>query len=268
MVNRKKHRRMGVGIVLSAGLLAAAGSASAITVDGNLADLMAAVGSAPYNKGSGTDPMGSADSPTTESNNGFDIKDAYAWYDGANDVLYLGMNFYGTVGDSLDDASTAACERTIPSVNCSLPNDTRTIFDGNETYNLDIYLGTDTLGTNLLQYLLTGVESTDSESTAGTQNPFSLTLAHSVSETNNGVEFSVGGLYASGALPPYGFSNPADLHLVFGAGSIDTNPVSSGAEDTFALQMQVVPVPAAVWLFASGLVGLAGMARRKTGKRS
>ncbi|MCO6412818.1 MAG: VPLPA-CTERM sorting domain-containing protein, partial [Thiogranum sp.] len=193
---------------------------------------------------------------------------AYAWYDVSIDTLYVGMNFYGTVGDSLDDANVAACERTIPSVNCTLPNDTRTIFDGNETYNLDLYNGTDTSGTNLLQYILVGIESTDGESTTGTVNPFGLTLAHSVSEANNGVEFSIGGLYASGALPDFSYSNPADLHLVLGAGSSDLNPVSSGTEDTFALQMQVVPVPAAVWLFGSGLAGLVGVARRKASRHN
>ena len=41
-----------------------------------------------------------------------------------------------------------------------------------------------------------------------------------------------------------------------------------GAEDpitgsTVAVDVQVVPVPAAVWLFGSGLIGLVGVARRK-----
>ncbi|MCO6414337.1 MAG: hypothetical protein J5I92_16485, partial [Thiogranum sp.] len=117
MVIRKKRRKLGVGCVLSAGLLAAAGPAFAISVDGDLTDLITVVGAGGLNKASGTDPMGNADTPTTESNNGFDIKDAYAWYDVSIDTLYVGMNFYGTVGDSLDDANVAACERTIPSVN-------------------------------------------------------------------------------------------------------------------------------------------------------
>lgn len=52
--------------------------------------------------------------------------------------------------------------------------------------------------------------------------------------------------------------------------SLDNNPVfwqrsfsATGDVDTFVSVPAAVPVPAAVWLFGSGLVGLAGLARRR-----
>jgi len=42
------------------------------------------------------------------------------------------------------------------------------------------------------------------------------------------------------------------------------NPVSGNPYTGFAFGGTVVPVPAAVWLFGSSLIGLAGLARRKT----
>jgi hypothetical protein len=38
---------------------------------------------------------------------------------------------------------------------------------------------------------------------------------------------------------------------------------SGASEDSFTLNVGAVPVPAAVWLFGSGLLGLVGVARRK-----
>ncbi|MGD8630956.1 MAG: VPLPA-CTERM sorting domain-containing protein [Gammaproteobacteria bacterium] len=46
--------------------------------------------------------------------------------------------------------------------------------------------------------------------------------------------------------------------ILFGSGS-----VLSGLWDVNSFNTTVVPVPAAVWLFGSGLIGLAGVARRK-----
>ncbi len=51
-----------------------------------------------------------------------------------------------------------------------------------------------------------------------------------------------------------------------GAGVIDFRPVAAGFSNQFYIRnadVNVVPVPAAVWLFASGLLGLAGVARRR-----
>ena len=99
------------------------------------------------------------------------------------------------------------------------------------------------------------------DSTTGVTNPYGLTVTRAVSESFNGVEFSIIGLNA--LLSPFSFSNPADLLILFKAGSADINPVSSGGEDSYLLQMQVVPVPAAAWLLGSGLVGLLGLSRRQ-----
>jgi len=38
---------------------------------------------------------------------------------------------------------------------------------------------------------------------------------------------------------------------------------SGASADAFTLNVGAVPVPAAVWLFGSGLLGLIGVARRK-----
>ena len=41
------------------------------------------------------------------------------------------------------------------------------------------------------------------------------------------------------------------------------NPLSQGQFDNVRLDFSPVPIPAAVWLFGSGLLGLIGVARRK-----
>jgi hypothetical protein len=69
--------------------------------------------------------------------------------------------------------------------------------------------------------------------------------------------FTASGLLASGASTDFSldFSSPLfDNNL----GNTDRIYVSN-----FAITETVVPVPAAVWLFGSGLLGLIGMARRK-----
>jgi len=45
---------------------------------------------------------------------------------------------------------------------------------------------------------------------------------------------------------------------------IEVNGGGLSAIESVAIEVHVVPVPAAVWLFGSGLIGLAGIARRKT----
>lgn len=256
MVNNSKHMRQGLKLAISSALFLAATSASAVTVDGNLIDLTNAISASSFNYAIGSDPLGSADSPTTESNNGFDIQTVYSYYDIALDTLFLGMSVYGTVGDSQAVTNTSSLyERTT-----NLPNANRSVFDSNETYRINLYDGTTTSAPLLLSYSALGQDGGGDIAT-GVNNPYSLIVTHAVSESFDGVEFSVTGLAAY--LGPWGFSNPADLLIFFGAGSTDSNSVSGGAEDTHLLQMQVVPVPAAAWLFGSGLVGLIGFSKRQ-----
>lgn len=268
MVNHNKIYCLGLRATLSAALLLAATSVSAVTVDGNVSDLITAIGSASYNYATGSDLLGSADSPATESNNGFDIKNVYSLYDVSTDTLYLGMKFWGTVGDSRAVTDTTSVyERDSSCGPTALKNCFRNVFDTNETYRFNIYKGTTTAAPQLLSYTVTGKDPTATSSwgpngdTAAAVNPYSLGITRAVSIANNGIEFSITGLYAQlGAFSP---SNPTAMLISFGAGSIDTNPVSSSIEDTSLLQMQVVPVPAAIWLFGSGLMGLVGVSARR-----
>jgi hypothetical protein len=58
--------------------------------------------------------------------------------------------------------------------------------------------------------------------------------------------------------------NPGLYTIVLGGNPLLTNPPASGLFDyTFTLSTAPVPVPAAVYLFGSGLIGLVGLARRK-----
>lgn len=234
--------------------------AHAVMVDGNLGDLIIEVAASPYNKASGTDPQGSLDSPATESNNGFDISNVYSLYDVQADVLYLGLSVYGTVGNSLAVGSTAANEGL---ANTGAGSNSKTAFDANETYGIQLYLGTTTADPQLMLYNVKGANNA-SDTIGAITNLHSLSITHSVSEAFNGVEFSIAGLAATGALPAFSFANPANLLVRFSAGSADTNTTSSvTGEDSRLLQMQVVPVPAAAWLFGSGLVGLVAFARKR-----
>ncbi|MEA2093731.1 MAG: VPLPA-CTERM sorting domain-containing protein [Pseudomonadota bacterium] len=68
-----------------------------------------------------------------------------------------------------------------------------------------------------------------------------------------------------GSLLFYGFTDTSNSYtsVVFGNTAAGTD--SFGFDDMVIgdLGQVVVPVPAAVWLFGSGLLGLVGMARRK-----
>ncbi len=238
-------------IVLSIGT----SSAHAITVDGDLSDLIAVVGTTnTVNYGYGADPLGSTEG--TESNNGFDIENVYAYFDLYADVLYLGIDVFGTVGNSLPAGSSAINEGI---ANAGFGSNSKTAFDANETYSIQLYHGTSTSDPQLLLFNVSGANN-DTDNVSAIANPWGLTINYSVSEAYNGVEFSISGLLATGAIP---YINEQNLLIRFSAGSADTNSTSTAAEDSHLLQMQVVPVPAAAWLFGSGLLGLVAAARNR-----
>ncbi len=74
------------------------------------------------------------------------------------------------------------------------------------------------------------------------------------------------GSLVDGGLATAGWDYLADAILangvgqIIGAGSLDG---MTGGQMTYMMTTQAVPVPGAVWLFASGLVGLLGVSRRK-----
>jgi hypothetical protein len=162
------------------------------------------------------------------------------------------------VGDSQAVGSVATNEGV---ATAGTGSNSRTVFDGNETYGIQLYKGTSTADPQLLQYSVLGTNAnTPGDSPLIGNNPYSLTISQVVSEGFDGVEFSIYGLLASGAIPYIANQN---LLIRISAGSGDTNATSSAAEDSHLLQMQVVPVPAAAWLFGSGLLGLLAAARKR-----
>jgi hypothetical protein len=260
MVNNNKAHRPGIRAALSSALFLVATSASAVTVDGNLGDLIAAIGSepfAPQNTASVTESGSDAES------NGFDIVNGYAWYNGGTDTFFIGMNFAGPVG------TAGGLEGAPTQVGCGQsPNfdGVAGIFDGCERYGFAIDIDAD--ATKEFDLLLKGDGAIDSglntESAITYVNNTGLSVAPvvnwNVSETNDGVEFSITGLRS--LLEPFGPGNPRDVDIILRAGSI----TNVGLEDTLVLHMQVVPLPAAVWLFGSGLIGLLGLSTKSSRK--
>jgi hypothetical protein len=171
------------------------------------------------------------------------------------------MSVYGTVGDSLPITDVTSINEDAlldPSFPCFGP-DCRNIFDSTETYGLQLYLGTSTTDPLLLSIGILGADNNTDSLLTGS-NPYGLGVTYAVSESSNGVELGISGLLASGAVP---YIANQDLLVAFSAGSADLNDSSSMAEDSHHLQMQVVPVPAAAWLFGSGLLGLIAIARQR-----
>ena len=76
--------------------------------------------------------------------------------------------------------------------------------------------------------------------------------------------FVLGMDWGSGYVPdddkPILTSSPDTYLITFRGG---TTPDNFKTGQTLAVDVKVVPVPAAVWLFGSGLIGLVGVARRK-----
>lgn len=260
-------KRMAAGAAIAFAAVCLPAQAASVTVDGDLSDLESIPWFIDWNDTSavnvyrGTDLLGSDITEGTESNNGFDISQVFAYYDWNDDTFYFGMRFYGTVGDSQPAGSTAAYETAFP----PFPGDTtaaRNAFDSNETYGLQIYLGSSTADPQLLQYSVQGANNADDVVLAGYIAP-GLTVTHKVSESFNGVEFGVTGLRLNGVAPE---PHPNTFTIRFSAGSGDIGGATSmAAEDFHQVTMSAIPIPPAVWLFGSGLAGLVAVARRRRG---
>ena len=227
---------------------------ASVALDGDLSDLMSAIAGnpyAPYNGASGTDPDNDAEQ------NGFDITNTYSYYDMSSDTFFLGMSFLGDVGTSggMEGTFSNWCTQPAGGFNYGIAG----TFDACESYGIGIDINND--GSFELDIRLQGDALADSgigtEHIVSETNDNSVSVNWAISESFNGVEFSVTGF--ENLLNPMSKENPRDVLINFYAGSTS----NLGPEDLASLNMQVVPIPAAVWLFASGLVGLIGLARRK-----
>jgi len=123
-----------------------------------------------------------------------------------------------------------------------------------ETVRFDLYAdASDTLGALL-------------ESVDVIVNNNTTTLGISTGLASGSTNLVAGQMYwliatsLSGVNVPWGQNSTGDSGLHWVNGSVYEEPDTKGA---FRVNASVVPIPAAVWLFGSGLLGLVGMARRK-----
>jgi len=233
------------GLVILVTAVLAAGTANAITVDGNLADLISA--SADPNTGASASESG-----TDAENNGFDITNSYLFFDKNVDTLYVGFETTGPVGNGCAPTALGSC---------AFPFFQNSEFDSQESVSISLDIGTQTWAANDVQALIFGDGGTGTgpDNLMTSSIPAGVTVAWAVSELNNGVEFSIANLIGSGTLPQFNLANPGNIAVRLGAGSI----THSGPEDEAFISAVLVPVPAAVWLFGSALAGLAGLRRHK-----
>jgi len=166
----------------------------------------------------------------TASLDGFDIDTVYSHYDVGSSTFTFGFSVIGEVGDS------GAFDLGFNT------------FDSLENYRFLLDLGNN--GNFEAGLSLAGDGLADSGANTETANltsdPGGVTFNSAVSEFYNGVEFSIVGLNFIG-----------DYTVSLGAGA------SGGPDELVAVSGTVVPVPAAVWLFGSGLLALVGFGRSR-----
>lgn len=265
MRNSYKHGRGFLAAIYLVLLTSFAAPAAAVTVDGNLADLIAA--SANPDTGATATDTNLNGSGADAENNGFDITNMYSFFDIAADVFYMGFETVGPVGDHCNpnNSGTTCMSFFTPNPNFDSAETIWTQIDfGNLVFNggsvdAQLLLTGDGLGT-------TGPDTATSIGDSGGNPIAGVTFAWAVSEADDGVELSISGLLTSGTIPGFGPSNPLDFSIRFVTGTTQSSGCTgcSGDDEAF-LSGTLVPVPAAIWLFGSGLLGLAGFARK--GKR-
>ncbi len=262
----------GLAILMTAAMSIGTANAAAVVVDGDLTDLILK-SSNPYTGGSaadwdaadgdtGIDPYGRAGTEGGE-NAGFDIDQMYSYFSIVDDTLYVGFTVNGGVlGDG--------CGTTIGSgIQCNgafFPGNINSVFDLSESILMQLDIGT-------ADGVWEAQRSINGDSGAGIgpdtinagleiDGGGQLVINHAVADNNNSggsVEFSISNLLGSGILPYFSETNPIDIHVRFVSGSA-TNALG---EDAGYLTSTLVPVPAAVWLFGSALLGLMGLRQRK-----
>lgn len=245
-MNRSLIRNVLAAAVAAAVVFSATASHAAhVAVDGNVADLMDAVSAFPDQSASGTESGFDAEG------NGFDITNYYASYSIADDVFYFGFQTQGPVGQSCNPTSNGLCFLG-ESVN----------FESRESVGFQLDLGSISFVTPDVEIILTGDDGAGvgPDNVSSLIEPVGITVSWAVSEADNGIEFGVSGLAAAGLIPNFSLSNPFDYTARFSGGG----SINSLTEDEALLSAQLVPVPAAVWLFGSGLAGLIGFARRRS----
>lgn len=162
------------------------------------------------------------------------------------DILAFGLP-EGTSGGALD-VSWSAAAMTLDSVFLATTDPADNgggLFPGNWDPISSFFSGPGTIGPGSLTSLFVG-------SFVGVEGDqpiarLNFTLGTGVTNaTINVAEAAIGGTWSAwdGVNPPYDFTNDYEGAVV--------NPVSA------------IPVPAAIWLFGSGVVGLAGVARRRS----
>jgi len=179
------------------------------------------------------DTVSFTDGPGPGNSDGFDIDTVYSHYDVGSSTFTFGFSVIGQVGDSgfLYDLDTLS-------------------FDFLENYRFLLDLGNN--GNFEAGLSLAGDGLANSGANTETANPTSdpggVTFNSAVSEFYNGVEFSIVGLNFIG-----------DYTVSLGAGASS----SPAPDELVSVSGTVVPVPAAVWLFGSGLLALVGFGRSR-----
>jgi len=98
----------------------------------------------------------------------------------------------------------------------------------------------------------------------GLANELATAVGLQLGYTNNG--------FADVAKPLFAYFNHYNTRRIYskqysidilGDETVNSPALDLGANGYYAVGSQVVPIPPALWLFGSGLLGLVGMARRK-----